>query len=66
MNRLLVGVLVSFSFALGPHHPQAQTALPSAITYRLTFPEPEHRWMEVEVTFPEAPRDRPLELRMSR
>jgi predicted metalloprotease with PDZ domain len=66
MNRLLVGVLVSFSFALGPHHPQAQTALPSEITYRLTFPEPEHRWMEVEVTFPEAPRDRPLELRMSR
>ncbi|MGH9312116.1 MAG: M61 family metallopeptidase [Vicinamibacterales bacterium] len=34
--------------------------------YRLTFPEPEHRWMEVEVTFPDVPRDSPLELRMSR
>jgi len=35
------------------------------IEYRFSFPEPEHRWMQVEVTFPDLPAD-PLELRMSR
>jgi predicted metalloprotease with PDZ domain len=46
----------------------AQAVAPAAapVTYRLTFPEPEHRWMEVEVTFPDIPRDKPIELRMSR
>jgi predicted metalloprotease with PDZ domain len=34
------------------------------IEYRVTFPAPEHRWMQVEVTIPDAPE--PLELRMSR
>ncbi len=46
--------------------PLSQSEQASEIAYRLTFPEPEHRWMEVEVTFPDVPRDRPLELRMSR
>jgi predicted metalloprotease with PDZ domain len=37
----------------------------SPITYRLTFPSPEHHWMEVEAAFTDlAPA--PLELRMSR
>jgi predicted metalloprotease with PDZ domain len=58
MTRLLASALTILCLA--------QSAPPSEITYRLTFPEPEHRWMEVEVTFPDAPRDRPLELRMSR
>lgn len=35
------------------------------IDYRLSFPEPEHHWMQVEVTFRELP-NQPLELRMSR
>ena len=35
------------------------------IEYRLSFPEPQHRWMQVEVTFPDLPADA-LELRMSR
>ncbi len=35
------------------------------VSYRLTFPEPEHRWMQVDVTFPDVPRDT-LQLRMSR
>ena len=35
------------------------------VSYRLTFPEPEHRWMQVEVTFADLPRDT-LQLRMSR
>jgi predicted metalloprotease with PDZ domain len=37
----------------------------SPIDYRFTFPEPEHRWMQVEVIFSDLPAD-PLELRMSR
>lgn len=35
------------------------------VEYRLTFPEPEHRWMQVEITFREVP-DGPLQIRMSR
>ena len=38
---------------------------PPPVSYRLSFPEPEHRWMQVEATFPGLP-DGPLELRMSR
>jgi predicted metalloprotease with PDZ domain len=35
------------------------------IRYRLSFPEPQHRWMQVEATFPEVSQTT-LELRMSR
>jgi predicted metalloprotease with PDZ domain len=35
------------------------------VRYRLSFPEPQHRWMRVEATFPELPSGT-LELRMSR
>src|SRR5439155_21013729 len=35
------------------------------IRYRLSFPEPQHRWMQVEATFPELGAGA-LELRMSR
>src|SRR3954470_17532050 len=35
------------------------------IRYRLTFPEPQHRWMQVEVSFPDVGTGT-LELRMSR
>lgn len=37
----------------------------SPVHYRLTFPEPQHRWMQVEATFPDLPSS-PLELRLSR
>jgi len=37
----------------------------SPIRYRLSFPEPQHRWMQVEATFAELA-SAPLELRMSR
>ena len=37
----------------------------SAVSYTLTFPEPEHRWAQVEVLFPDLPSG-PLEVRMSR
>jgi predicted metalloprotease with PDZ domain len=35
------------------------------IRYRFSFPEPQHRWMQVEATFGDLPSG-PLELRMSR
>jgi predicted metalloprotease with PDZ domain len=35
------------------------------IRYRVSFPEPQHRWLQVEADFGELD-DRPLELRMSR
>jgi predicted metalloprotease with PDZ domain len=35
------------------------------VSYRLSFPEPEHRWMQVEASFDDLPAA-PLELRMSR
>src|SRR4029453_5091409 len=35
------------------------------VSYRLTFPEPEHRWMQVEVSLADLPAD-PLQLHMSR
>ena len=35
------------------------------VSYRLSFPSPEHRWMQVEVTFSEVPPG-PLQVRMSR
>ncbi len=35
------------------------------VSYRLSFPEPEHRWMQVQVRFDDLPPG-PLELRMSR
>jgi predicted metalloprotease with PDZ domain len=41
--------------------PRAQ----DVVRYRFTFPEPEHRWMQVGVNFTSLG-DRPLELRMSR
>jgi predicted metalloprotease with PDZ domain len=37
----------------------------SPIRYRFSFPEPQHRWMQVEATFTELPAG-PLELRISR
>jgi len=54
LPAVFVALAVSVSFhAAGPVH------------YRLTFPEPHHRWMQVEATFPELPNG-PLEVRMSR
>jgi len=35
------------------------------VHYRVSFPEPQHHWMQVEATFPDLP-NAALELRMSR
>ncbi len=42
-----------------------QAAAPAPVTYRLSFPAPEHHYAQVEVTFPDLPAG-PLEVRMSR
>jgi len=61
MRRLLL-VLVSLSAAaIGVRGADAAGPL----LYRFSFPEPQHRWMQVEATFPDLP-PAPLELRMSR
>jgi predicted metalloprotease with PDZ domain len=50
---IALAVTVSAAFAQAP------------VAYRLTFPEPEHRWMQVELALADLP-DAPLELHMSR
>jgi predicted metalloprotease with PDZ domain len=47
-------------------NPAASTAAGKGeVEYRLSFPEPEHHWMHVEVTFRDVPAG-PLQVRMSR
>jgi predicted metalloprotease with PDZ domain len=58
MRRLLT-VLVVLIGSAAPAFAQAP------ISYRFSFPEPEHRWMQVDVSFADLPSG-PLELRMSR
>ena len=41
-------------------------AAQAPVSYRVSFPAPEHRWMLVEATFAEVPRGQPLQVRMSR
>ena len=43
----------------------AQPGSLASVEYRLSFPEPEHRWMQVEAVFAELGAE-PLQLRMSR
>ena len=50
---IALAVSVSVAFAQAP------------VAYRLSFPEPEHRWMQVELTLADLPAA-PLELHMSR
>lgn len=53
MAALLVAATAAAAFAQAP------------VEYRLSFPEPEHRWMQVEITFREVPAGA-LQVRMSR
>ena len=57
MKRVLVGVLLLVSSV------SFHAAAP--VRYRLSFPEPQHRWMQVEASFPDVGSGT-LELRMSR
>lgn len=55
----MLGLLL-FAVAAWPH---AQTA--TEISYAVTFPAPEHHWMQVDVTFPDV-ESTPFVIRMSR
>src|SRR5881628_1293517 len=58
-RRLLVVLVLACAAASSPFHAAAP------IHYRFTFPEPQHRWMQVEASFPDLGQGT-LELRMSR
>ncbi|OFV91421.1 MAG: hypothetical protein A3H95_08450 [Acidobacteria bacterium RIFCSPLOWO2_02_FULL_64_15] len=58
-KRLLIALVLAGALAQVPF----EAAAP--VRYRFSFPEPQHRWMQVEATFPELG-SAPLELRMSR
>jgi len=59
IGRLVIAaVLVVVAASAGVH-------ATDPVRYRLSFPEPQHRWMEVEATFPDLTQPT-LELRMSR
>ena len=59
LRRLCVALLLGLVAPSGA----LQSAAP--IRYRLSFPEPQHHWMQVEVALTELD-SAPLELRMSR
>lgn len=72
--RRAAGILVSLvmltALAAGAPNltqppPNPTQPSPAPIAYRVTFPEPEHHWMQVEVTFTELG-TMPLQARMSR
>jgi predicted metalloprotease with PDZ domain len=62
--RLVCSWVVGLCFCLlGVGHASQPSAV-APIEYRLSFPAPEHRWLQVEVVFPELA-DAPLRVRMS-
>src|SRR3954465_4542939 len=58
MRRVLLAIVAWLAF-MGPRRSDAP------VRYRFTFPDPQHRWMQVEASF-EGVGDSPLALRMSR
>ena len=58
MRRLLIALLLFVSSV-------APVAAQAPVSYRISFPAPEHRWMQVEAIFTELPAA-PLQVRMSR
>lgn len=64
MRRFLPVFVLTAVLALTPISSQGQ-GTPSPITYRVTFPEPEHHWMQVELTYTNLG-TQPLDARMSR
>lgn len=65
MRRVLLLVAIVFVTAYAPAGTLGQRPATAPITYQVTFPEPEHHWMQVEVTFPNLG-TQPLNARMSR
>src|SRR5215472_7365678 len=70
MRRLLTPLLLVLAVTTLPvlleGRRQTTAAVSNApISYRVTFPAPEHHWMQVEASFSKLP-SRPLDARMSR
>ena len=63
MRRILPFAAVIIA-AAAPFWVLAQSQAPP-ILYKVTFPEPEHHWMQVEITFTNLGAQ-PLDVRMSR
>jgi hypothetical protein len=61
MSWVRISAAVLLLAGLAADAPRAQTA----IRYRFSFPEPQHRWMQVEIAY-SGLANAPLELRMSR
>lgn len=62
-KRRLIALGIALTALAGGAATPFQAAAP--ISYRFSFPEPEHRWMQVDATFPDLGTE-PLELRVSR
>src|SRR5579872_2189951 len=62
LKRLAVAFVILAAAAVGS---AGQRDTDGTIAYRFSFPEPAHRWMQVEARFPRLGSG-PLELRMSR
>ena len=67
MRRVLFFAMVAtaISIAAPMAAPKPAVTAPAPVTYRVTFPEPEHHWMQVEMTV-SGLGTRPLRARMSR
>ncbi len=62
MSLRHLGVAFALVLLVGPAVPFGQA--PSEVTYLLSFPAPEHRWLAADVRFPNLPAG-PLHVRMS-
>ena len=49
-RMILLTLVVLAAVASAPVQAQRAATAPAPITYRVTFPEPEHHWMQVEMT----------------
>ena len=64
-TRLAVALRTIALLALGLAVASSALAQPAPFEYRLSFPTPEHRWMQVEARFTDLP-DGTAEIRMGR
>ena len=64
-TAIVATLAVVLSVSARPPAAALQTAPATPITYRISFPEPEHHWMQVEMTV-KGLGQRPLQARMSR
>ena len=65
-HRFIALVIVSLiSVAAWAQGPRPTSAVEGPVEYTVSFPAPEHRWMQVQVRFPNVPAG-PLQVRMAR